>query len=319
MSRELRRVLSALPADGVVVEYGGTELAAAIAQERREVIAVVPDALPRDAGRAEIVVSDTIPCNPAAVVLKPTGFEGIAGVRAMLAEAHRALAPSGVCVLVVHTRRGAARLIALMDEVFGSHEVLKGGGMRVAAASKTALGDAATDRPPVIEFEGLSLATGPAQFSRTRVDAGARLLLETVRLDPGPGTVVDLGCGYGVIGLAIAKRRPDKRVVLVDVNAAAVRLARENALRNGVEVEVVLSDGIAGIRTDDVVSNFPLHVPREAQHRILLGVHAALRRGGRLWICALEPYDLRTQVASVFGDVDTLREAEGYRILRAKR
>lgn len=348
-SRELRRLVADLPDQGLVVHYGASDAGAvaadiAAARPRSRVVAVAANVVDAGAARlrlsglpnAEVVTGDSLDAlgeqAPAAVVLKPSGFEGMHVLRSMLADARRALRVGGRCYLVVHTRRGAARLTEMLDELFGDHDVLKGGGMRVLAATKAGSAD---DAPEPVRSEvrfqdqarSYTFATGTALFSRERVDLGARLLLETVRPAAG-GTLVDLGCGYGVLGVVLAGRDPASRVVMVDADSRAVRAARENAARNGVRVEVVLADGLGGLGlvADDVVTNFPLHIARDVQRRLLAECRDSLRRGGRLWLCALAQYDLGPLVEEAFGNVrvqaDTIdREDPGerYRVLLASR
>ncbi|HIQ23548.1 MAG TPA: methyltransferase domain-containing protein, partial [Pyrodictium delaneyi] len=79
-------------------------------------------------------------------------------------------------------------------------------------------------------------------FSPNEVDTGTRLLIEHARV-PEQGTVLDLGCGYGAIGITLAKAYPKLRVVMVDVNPRAVELAKINARHNQVEDRVTVLRG----------------------------------------------------------------------------
>ncbi len=82
------------------------------------------------------------------------------------------------------------------------------------------------------EFE-----TSSGVFSHRRVDSGTRLLVESMRL-PVEGRVLDLGCGYGVVGIVAAKLNPILEVWMTDVNSRAVSLAEANVRRNGVKATV---------------------------------------------------------------------------------
>ncbi|RLI32288.1 hypothetical protein DRO56_03765, partial [Candidatus Bathyarchaeota archaeon] len=81
-----------------------------------------------------------------------------------------------------------------------------------------------------LEFEFL---TASGVFSHRRIDPGTRLLIEAMVL-PEEGTFLDLGCGYGPIGIVAARLRPQALVYMTDVNRRALALAEENAQRNGV-------------------------------------------------------------------------------------
>ena len=92
----------------------------------------------------------------------------------------------------------------------------------------------------VYSYRGLDLSfqTDAGVFSKGEVDTGTRLLLEALpeKMD---GDILDLGCGWGVIGISIAKNWPETRVTMADVNTRALDLSRENAKRNWAEVTCV--------------------------------------------------------------------------------
>jgi 16S rRNA (guanine1207-N2)-methyltransferase len=143
----------------------------------------------------------------------------------------------------------------------------------------------------------------------------------------GAQTILDLGCGYGVIGIVTATSHPSSKVFLVDVDAQAVRAARLNAQLNGCErnTQILVSDGLRAVATvtfDLILSHFPLHIPKEDQVRLLSEARDALRPGGRLCLVALVAYDLRFLMKSVFGNVTVIADtsykednSERYRVL----
>ena len=92
----------------------------------------------------------------------------------------------------------------------------------------------------------LTFRTDAGVFSRGEVDTGTRLLLEALPEEMG-GDVLDLGCGWGVIGISVARKWPETRVTMADVNTRALELSRENAKRNRAEVTCVESDGMAAL------------------------------------------------------------------------
>ena len=79
--------------------------------------------------------------------------------------------------------------------------------------------------------------TSSGMFSPQKIDLGTRLLVED-SLIPESGKILDLGCGYGVVGIVVKKIFPAAKVFMSDVNERAVKIAKENALKNKVEVEV---------------------------------------------------------------------------------
>ncbi|MBI4150668.1 methyltransferase, partial [Candidatus Woesearchaeota archaeon] len=87
----------------------------------------------------------------------------------------------------------------------------------------------------------LLLTTGSGTFSKHRIDPGTRLLIEEAAFEPG-ARVLDLGCGTGILGIALKATCPQCDIVLTDVNERATLLAKENAVLNKVEVEIVSGD-----------------------------------------------------------------------------
>ena len=125
-------------------------------------------------------------------------------------------------------------------------------------------------------------------FSKQGVDFGTRLLIETVRL-PETGEILDLGCGYGPVGIACAKVAPSCRVTMVDVNRRALQLAERNARINGVgrRVTVLESDGLdalSGRSFDAVLTNPPIRAGKAVVYRLFAEAAEHLRPGGTLWV-----------------------------------
>lgn len=119
----------------------------------------------------------------------------------------------------------------------------------------------------------LELTSGSGVFAQGRLDIGTGVLLREVGPPIGAVRVLDLGCGYGVIGLAIAVAVPDTLVTAVDVNERAVLLANENAESLGVadRYRACLPDEVpVEERYDEIWSNPPIRVGKSALHDLLL-------------------------------------------------
>ena len=98
--------------------------------------------------------------------------------------------------------------------------------------------------------------TDQGVFSKKEVDFGSRFLIEVFEMPILDGNVLDIGCGYGPIGLSLAKDLPDRLIHMVDVNQRAIGLAKENAELNGIDnVEIYESDRFTGITGDKFCSN----------------------------------------------------------------
>lgn len=118
----------------------------------------------------------------------------------------------------------------------------------------------------------LRLDTDRGMFSPDRIDAGTRILLETVPAPPPAGDLLDLGCGYGPIALTMARRSPQASVWGVDVNRRAIELAEANASTSDLDnVRFTLADETdPDLRFAAIWSNPPIRIGKPALHDLLL-------------------------------------------------
>jgi 16S rRNA G1207 methylase RsmC len=138
--------------------------------------------------------------------------------------------------------------------------------------------------------ERLALTSGSGVYSRGRLDSGTSVLFREAE-PPAPGQVLDLGTGYGVIGLAIAAtwRRDgvppeDAQVTGVEVNQRALLLARENAVALGLQDRYragAPEDVPDDLQVDEIWSNPPIRIGKQALHDLLLHWFSRLRPDGR--------------------------------------
>jgi len=166
--------------------------------------------------------------------------------------------------------------------------------------------------------------TASGVFSRTRIDPGTRLLVESMVL-PKEGTLLDLGCGYGPVGIAAAAFSPKLQVVMTDVNERAVWLARENAKRNEVEnVEVkqgFLYEPVRDMKFEVVLSNPPITAGMKTVLPIISQAPQHLAEGGTLQIVVRSKVSgkrLTNIMNETFRNVDILARKSGYRVLISK-
>jgi 16S rRNA G1207 methylase RsmC len=167
--------------------------------------------------------------------------------------------------------------------------------------------------------------TASSVFSIKRVDPGTRILIENMVL-PTQGCVLDVGCGYGAVGIAAAKFNPALRLVLTDVNRRAVLLARQNAQKNhAVNVEVrqgSLYTPVQGICFNVVLSNPPVSAGMQTVQAIIQGAPAVLEGGGTLQMVMRSKIGKKTlpdTFTEAFGNVQVLAIESGYRVLIAQK
>jgi 16S rRNA (guanine1207-N2)-methyltransferase len=173
-----------------------------------------------------------------------------------------------------------------------------------------------------VPFEFL---TASSVFSVKRVDLGTRVLVESMIL-PEKGCVLDLGCGYGVVGIAVAKFNPNLHVVLTDVNKRAALLAKRNAEKNSVSNIQVrqgsLYNPVQGLCFDCVLSNPPVSAGMETVEAIIRGAPIVIREKGSFQMVVRSKIGKKTLPAlfkESFGNVEVLAIRSGYRVLIAKR
>lgn len=165
----------------------------------------------------------------------------------------------------------------------------------------------------------LQFLTAPGIFSKDRVDRGAALLADAAIIKPG-WSVLDLGAGYGAIGLAVAKAFPSARVTLVDINERAVELCRMNAALNDVHNATALcSDAFANITEffDTILINPPQTAGRAICNRMIEESLNHLKQGGLFQLVARHRKGGATfeaKIKELFGNVRTVAKRGGYRV-----
>ena len=170
------------------------------------------------------------------------------------------------------------------------------------------------------------LTTDRAVFGAARVDTGTRLLLDHGPRLPATGHLLDVGCGYGPIAVALALRSPGATVWAVDVNERAVALCAENAAALGLpsgRLRACTPDQVpAGLRFAAVWSNPPIRIGGPALHELLLNWLNRIDDGGRAALVVqkhLGADSLAAWLATQGFTVCRLRAKQGYRILGVER
>jgi 16S rRNA (guanine1207-N2)-methyltransferase len=263
------------------------------------------------------------------------GPQSRALARRWIVEAMALLRPGGALTLVGANDGGVKSLIGDAAALFGATQTLGvGKGCRAAEAARPAAPPdppawaatpgiapgtwhTLTARLPAGDRELLSL---PGVFSYEHLDEGTELLLRSLPM-PAGARVLDLGCGYGPIGVAAAAAGAAS-VDMIDVNLLAVASARANAERHSVRGEVIAGDGlaaVAGRQYDLIVSNPPFHaggkVSTAAAEAFIAGGRALLAPGGRLALVANRFIAYNKVVAAHFSRTERLAESKAYHVI----
>ena len=178
----------------------------------------------------------------------------------------------------------------------------------------------------VLRGHRLKFTTDTGVFSKEAIDFGSKLLIESFVFPDMRGPILDIGCGYGPIGIALAKSDPNRTVVMADINARAVELAKENAKSNRLtNVSVLKSDLL-----DDVphcgyaaiVTNPPIRAGKKVVYDLFRQAADFLPDGGEFWLVIQKKQgaaSAKEKLASLFDGVDVVHREKGYVVLRCQK
>lgn len=179
------------------------------------------------------------------------------------------------------------------------------------------------------ELRGYKLAftTDSGVFSKERVDYGTQVLLNAVELADYPeGKLLDVGCGYGPLGLTLAKLDPSRRVEMVDINERALALAQKNAADNQIEnVSIYASSIYENVSHQEfagIFSNPPIRAGKKIVHAVLEEASLHLKKDGYLTIVIQKKQgapSAQKKMETVFGNVERISLDSGYWILQSQK
>ena len=166
--------------------------------------------------------------------------------------------------------------------------------------------------------------TASSVFSKRKVDCGTRLLIESM-IFPETGHVLDIGCGYGAVGIAVAKFKPKLHVVMTDVNARAVRLTKKNVSLNRVaNAEVRFGffyEPVEDLKFSCVLSNPPVSAGMATVKAIVSGAPKVMAEAASFQMVIRSKIGAKLLPAlfnEIFGNCTVVARESGFRVLMGK-
>lgn len=168
--------------------------------------------------------------------------------------------------------------------------------------------------------------TDSGVFSKERVDYGSRVLIDNFSWTDLPqGNFLEIGCGYGPIGLALAYAS-GRRIEMVDINQRALDLAEHNAKENHIsQVDIHFSDVYQSVYENSyaaIISNPPVRAGKKVVHQILIEAFDLLKENGTLTIVLQKKQgapSAKKQMAETFGNAEIIKKDKGYYIIQSKK
>ena len=168
----------------------------------------------------------------------------------------------------------------------------------------------------------LRFTTDAGVFSKGEVDYGTATLLKALPEEMA-GRALDLGCGWGAVGVSVGKANPGCDIVMSDVNRRALELSEKNAKANGVAVRVVESDGLKSIdgSFDYIITNPPIRAGKQVIYQMFADSAQKLTKNGQLFLVIRKQQGAESALKylkTIFDDVETVEKSGGFWVIRCQ-
>lgn len=157
-------------------------------------------------------------------------------------------------------------------------------------------------------------------FSKNHIDFASEFLIKTI-FDEVKGNILDVGCGYGVIGIILSKNNNASSITMLDVNHRALELAKKNINLNKVEAKIIESDGFENIKEeyDTIVTNPPIRAGKIVIYQIYKDAYDHLKKEGTLYLVINKKHGAPSTIKelnSIFGNCEIVDKKAGFHVLK---
>lgn len=162
-------------------------------------------------------------------------------------------------------------------------------------------------------------------FSKERIDFGTNVLLNNLDVSETAKTILDVGCGYGIIGISLGKKFPEKNITMIDVNERCIELADANIKLNCLKnAKCFFSNLYSNVsdKFDMIVSNPPIRAGKEVVFSVIRDGYLHLNENGSIWVVIQKKQgapSLEKFMEEVFSNVRIVAKEKGYYILTSKK
>jgi len=172
-----------------------------------------------------------------------------------------------------------------------------------------------------IKNVSVRLSSDTGVFAKNSLDLGTKILLENISINPNQ-TLLDMGCGYGIIGIYLFKAFSPQQLTMVDVNQKALKLAQENILNNDVVADIISSNFFENIKQkfDHIISNPPIRIGKTLLYDFYYQSTKHLNKQGSLWLVVNKKHGAESTIKylkTLFNHVEIVNKQKGFNVIKA--
>lgn len=169
----------------------------------------------------------------------------------------------------------------------------------------------------------LEFYTDNGVFSKEKFDYGSRVLLENLPINKMEGYILDLGCGYGPIGIYLAKKT-DLPIHMVDINERAISLTKENLILNNIKnTKAFISDIYNSVdsKYNYIITNPPIRAGKDVVRKFLIGAKDYLANNGELWFVMRKDHGVKSMLKELeeFYNTEIIERDKGFYVIKCTK